>query len=266
VTGVLANVKQQVNRQGRIECVGLGKVFIDQRSGAETAALADVNLTIEPGQFVTIVGPSGCGKTTLLNILAGFEKLSSGVVNIDGQPPRGPSPERGVVFQEYALFPWLTVVRNVAYPLIERGVRRREADKQARAWLERVGLLAFADRHPHQLSGGMKQRVALIRVLANEPRILLMDEPFAALDAFTRRSLQREVERLWSQTRSTAVFITHNVEEAILLGDRVIVMSSQPGRVKEMIDVDLDRPRDVTSGPFNEVRRWVSSCLGDGEA
>lgn len=265
MTCVLADAREQVERRGRIECTGLSKVFIDQRSGEETVALADVNLTIEPGQFVTVVGPSGCGKTTLLNILAGFEKLSSGLVNIDGRPPNGPSPERGVVFQEYALFPWLTVARNVAYPLIERGMKRRDADKEARVWLDRVDLLPSADRHPHQLSGGMKQRVALIRVLANEPRILLMDEPFAALDAMTRSSLQHEVERLWLQARSTAVFITHNVEEAILLGDRVVVMSSHPGRVKETIEVDLDRPRDVTSAPFNELRRWVSSRLNEGD-
>lgn len=263
MTGVLTETREEVDRQGRIECVSLGKVFVDQRSGEETVALAGVDLTIEPGQFITVVGPSGCGKTTLLNILAGFERFSSGTVNIDGQPPNGPSPERGVVFQEYALFPWLTVARNVAYPLIERGLGRREADRQARVWLDRVGLLAFADRHPHQLSGGMKQRVALIRVLANEPRILLMDEPFAALDAMTRTSLQLEVERLWSQARSTAVFITHNVEEAILLGDRVVVMSSRPGRVKQVIDVDLARPRDVTSAPFNELRRRAAACLVD---
>lgn len=263
MTGVLIDTREEVGRRGRIECVGLGKVFADRRTGAETVALQDFTLTIEPGQFVTVVGPSGCGKTTLLNILAGFERLSSGTVSIDGKTPNGPSPERGVVFQEYALFPWLTVARNVAYPLIERGIKRREADRQARDWLDRVGLLASADRHPHQLSGGMKQRVALIRVLANEPRILLMDEPFAALDALTRTSLQQEVERLWSQAKSTAVFITHNVEEAILLGDRVVVMSSNPGRVKEVIDVDLPRPRDVTSAPFNELRRWASACLVD---
>jgi ABC-type nitrate/sulfonate/bicarbonate transport system ATPase subunit len=254
---------RQAAHRGRIECIEMQKVFADRKSGAETIALADLSLTIEPGQFITVVGPSGCGKTTLLNILAGFERHSHGVLTIDDDAPAGPGPDRGVVFQEYALFPWLTVVRNVAYPLIERGMKRREADRQARMWLDRVNLLPFADRHPHQLSGGMKQRVALVRVLANEPRILLMDEPFAALDAMTRTSLQREVERLWDQAKSTVVFVTHNVEEAILLGDRVVIMSGRPGRVKHILEVSLPRPRDVTSASFNELRRQATAYLED---
>jgi len=248
-------------RDGHITCVGVRKVFFDIQRGQEIVALDDLNLDIKPGTFLAILGPSGCGKTTLLNILAGFERRSAGDVLIDGDVIRGPGPDRGVVFQDYALFPWLTVAKNVAYGLVERGRSRRDAVREAERWLGQVGLQGFGEKYPHELSGGMRQRVALIRVLANDSKILLMDEPFAALDALTRETLQRELAALWQRTGKTIVFITHNVDEAIYLGDRVAIMSARPGRIKSMIDVDLARPRDITSDQFNERRRLATQEL-----
>ncbi len=212
---------------------------------------------------MTVLGPSGCGKTTFLNIVAGFEQPSGGSITLDGRPIPGPGPDRGIVFQEYALFPWLTVEQNVAYGLLERGLPKEAVRKQVAHWLQLVGLSGFERRYPHELSGGMRQRVALIRVLANDPSILLMDEPFAAVDAQTRAVLQRELERLWSQTHKTVLFVTHSVEEAIFLGDRVVVMTARPGRVKDIILVDLPRPRDPTSNEFNAYRRHATRLIED---
>ncbi len=246
---------------GRIRCHQVRKVFQDRRKRSEIVALGDFSIDIQPGEFITIVGPSGCGKTTLLNIAAGFEQLTAGTIVVDEQPISGPGPDRGVVFQEYALFPWLKVTQNVAYGLIERGIGRRDAAAQAESWLERVGLEGFGPKYPHELSGGMRQRVALIRVLANDPQIMLMDEPFAALDALTRSVLQKELQMLWEQTHKTVVFVTHNVEEAIYLGDRMVIMSGRPSSIKTIVPIDLPRPRDVTDEKFNEYRKLAAHQL-----
>jgi NitT/TauT family transport system ATP-binding protein len=249
------------NGSGHIECESLRKVFYDGRSGTEIVALGNFTLDIKAGELITIVGPSGCGKTTLLNIAAGFERHTAGRILIDGQPIAGPGPDRGVVFQEYALFPWLRVAQNVAYGLVERGMPKSEAHELADSWLERVGLEGFGNKYPHELSGGMRQRVALIRVLANDPRILLMDEPFAALDALTRGVLQKELEILWEETRKTVIFVTHNVEEAIYLGDRMVIMSARPSSIKTIVPITLPRPRDPTAREFNEHRKFAAEQL-----
>ena len=244
-----------------ISCTRLRKVFRDIANNRGVVGLGDFNLEIAPSEFVTIIGPSGCGKTTFLNIVAGFERQTSGEILVGGKPVTAPGPDRGVVFQEYALFPWLTVTRNVGYGLLERGMSRKEADGEADRWLKLVGLEEFGSRYPHELSGGMRQRVALIRVLAADPAILLMDEPFAALDALTRTALQRELQAIWQQARKTVIFVTHNVDEAIFLGDRMVIMSARPSSVKSIVTIDLPRPRDTTDEKFNEYRRLASREL-----
>lgn len=245
----------------RVVCRGVSKSYFDLAEGREIVALEALDFEVPDGEFLTILGPSGCGKSTLLNIVAGFDHPSTGDVLLDGRPIRRPGHDRGVVFQEYALFPWLTVHQNVAYGLREQGLPREEIEQRTSTWLELVRLEGFEKRYPHELSGGMRQRVALIRVLANDPKSLLMDEPFAAVDAQTRSLLQRELERLWTETRKTVLFVTHSVEEAVFLGDRVMVMTARPGRVKEMITIDLPRPRDPTSDAFNAYRRQATRLI-----
>jgi NitT/TauT family transport system ATP-binding protein len=240
---------------------GLRKEFIDISRQAEVVALSSIDLDIGDDEFLTILGPSGCGKSTLLNIVAGFEHATGGEVRLDGKIVREPGPDRGVVFQEYALFPWLNVTQNIEFGLRERGVPKEGRRNRVREQISAVGLDGFEDRFPQELSGGMRQRVALARVLVNDPKILLMDEPFAALDAQTRTIMQGELLRVWSAERRTVLFITHNIEEAVLLGDRVAVMTARPGRIKEIVNVKLPRPRDVTSAEFNEIRRYVGSLL-----
>ena len=246
---------------GRIQCRQAQKIFYDISRHEEVIALQDMTIDIDAGEFVAVIGPSGCGKTTFLNIVAGFEFQTAGQITIDGKTISGPGPDRGVVFQDYALFPWLSVLHNVRYGLVERGIGRRQADETATRWLKQVGLEAFGNKYPHELSGGMRQRVALIRVLANEPKILLMDEPFAALDALTRSVLQKELLALWERTHQTVVFVTHNVDEAIYLADRMVIMSHRPSRVKEVVTIELERPRDVTSDAFNQYRRRATKSL-----
>jgi ABC-type nitrate/sulfonate/bicarbonate transport system ATPase subunit len=247
---------------GRVQAKDLGKRYVSRKR--EVHALDEMTIDIAPGEFVAIIGPSGCGKTTFLNIVAGFERPTAGEIAVDGRPVKGPGPDRGVVFQDYALFPWLTVLNNVRYGLRECGVSKEEATEVASRWLHQVGLEEFAQQYPHQLSGGMRQRVALVRVLVNEPKILLMDEPFAALDAMTRTTLQRELVTLWERTGQTVVYVTHNVEEAIFLADRMVIMSRRPSRVSHVIVIDLPRPRDVTSIAFNEYRRRATDLLDSG--
>jgi NitT/TauT family transport system ATP-binding protein len=245
----------------RIVVRGLRKRFTDIARQEEVVALDGVDLEIGDDEFLTVLGPSGCGKTTLLNIVAGFEEATGGEVRVNGEAIRKPGPDRGVVFQEYALFPWLTVEQNIEFGLRERGVPKAKRRARVRQQIASVGLSGFGRRYPQELSGGMRQRVALARVLVNDPRILLMDEPFAALDAQTRSIMQQELLRVWSAERRTAIFITHNIEEAILLGDRVVVMTARPGRIKDVVAVDLPRPRDVTSTEFNEIRRHIGVLL-----
>jgi NitT/TauT family transport system ATP-binding protein len=246
---------------GRIECRSVRKTYRDAAEGTEIVALDGITLDIESREFLTLLGPSGCGKSTLLNILAGFEKPDTGGVLLNGIPIERPGPDRGVVFQDYSLFPWLNIQQNVEYGLREKGIGKSETTAIAHRFLAMVGLTGFERRFPHELSGGMRQRVALIRVLAIDPKILLMDEPFAAVDAQTRTILQEELERLWLQTLKTVVFVTHSVDEAIYLSDRVIVMTARPGLVKAIVTIDLTRPRDSTSNAFNNYRRELTQLI-----
>jgi nitrate ABC transporter ATP-binding subunit len=227
----------------------------------EVEALGRIDLTIDQGQFVCLIGASGCGKSTLLRIVAGFEEPTSGDVAVAGKPITGPGSDRGMVFQDYALFPWMTVRQNIGFGPRQRQLPRREIDAIADEYVKLVGLEGAANRYPNQLSGGMKQRVAIARVLANNAGTLLMDEPFGALDALTREQLQRELLQIWTRTGVTIVFVTHSVEEAVLLADRVLVMSAGPGRIASDIGIDLPRPRDVSSPEFNAVRRDLARRL-----
>lgn len=227
----------------------------------EVEALRRVNLVIDKGEFVCLIGASGCGKSTLLRIIAGFERPSAGSVDIYDHPVTGPGSDRGMVFQDYALLPWLSVRENIAFGPKQKGLAKSKVAQIADEYLDMVGLAPFADRFPSQLSGGMKQRVAIARVLANEANILLMDEPFGALDALTREQLQDELLQIWERTGVTVIFVTHSVEEATLLSDRVVVMTAGPGRIEADLSIDLERPRDVASMPFNEIRRSLTQRL-----
>ncbi|WP_353807620.1 ABC transporter ATP-binding protein [Agromyces sp. SYSU T00194] len=228
--------------------------------GEEFVALDRVSLDIADNEFVTVVGPSGCGKSTLMNVLAGLETPSGGEALVDGKSVSGPGPERGVIFQQYALFPWLTVRKNVEFGLKVAGVSKAERRERAEHFIEMVGLQQFADALPKMLSGGMKQRCAIARAYAVNPSILLMDEPFGALDALTRVKLQEQLLETWSAEKRTVMFITHDVDEAVFLANRVIVMAARPGRIFDVIDVDLPYPRteDMRLSPeFGELRNRV---------
>jgi NitT/TauT family transport system ATP-binding protein len=225
-----------------IEIERLSKKFDTAQRGTHLA-LCEISLAVEEGQFVAVVGPSGCGKSTLLYVVGGFVRPTSGRVCVAGKPVEGPGPDRGPVFQEFALFPWQTVLGNVSYGLLQRGIPRREAHARARVLIELVHLKGYEQFYPKELSGGMKQRVAIARTLAYGPRILLMDEPFGALDALTRTRLQNELLEIWERDRKTVMFVTHSVDEAVFLSDRVFVMSRSPGRIKCAIDIALPRPR-----------------------
>ncbi len=220
----------------------LSKAFETQR-GTSHLALADISLEVAEGEFVSILGPSGCGKSTLLYIVGGFVEPTTGTVTVNGKPVTGPGPDRGPVFQEFALFPWKTVLGNVMYGPLERGMARSKAEEKARALIALVHLKGYENFYPKELSGGMKQRVAIARTLAYGPSILLMDEPFGALDAHTRTGLQNELLEIWERDRKTVLFVTHSVEEAVFLSDRVVVLTRSPGRIKETIKIDLPRPR-----------------------
>jgi NitT/TauT family transport system ATP-binding protein len=209
-------------------------------------ALSDISLTVADGAFVSILGPSGCGKSTLLYIVGGFVRPSQGTAKMKGEAIRGPGPDRGPVFQEFALFPWKTVLGNVMYGPRQQGVKRALAEAQSRALLDMVGLKGFENFYPKELSGGMKQRVALARTLAYHPEVLLMDEPFGALDAHTRTRLQNDLLNIWERDRKTVLFVTHSVEEAVFLSDKVVMMTRSPGRIRQIVDIDLPRPRRRT--------------------
>jgi NitT/TauT family transport system ATP-binding protein len=208
-------------------------------------ALKDINFSTHRREFLCVVGPSGCGKSTLVRILAGLEEHSAGDVLLLGQPVTGPGSDRGMVFQGYTLFPWLTVKKNVMFGLEVNGHGKNESEREAMQWLQLIGLEKFADVYPHQLSGGMKQRVAIVRALANQPRILLMDEPFGALDAQTRCRMQAHLLEIWRKIDITIVFITHDLDEAIFLADRILVLSAHPGEIQELIEVPVPRPRSI---------------------
>ena len=241
-------------------------VTIDGQSTDSVTVLDGVDLTIRKGEFITLVGPSGSGKSVLLDIIGGLTQATSGKVEIDGKVITRPDPKTGYVFQQYALFPWRTALANIEYALEVRGVGKRERTDKARYFLSLFGLSGFEDRFPNQLSGGMQQRVAIARALAADPQVLLMDEPFAALDAQTREILQSELLRIWEKINTTVVFVTHSIDEAIYLADRIVVMTARPGRVKEIIDIDLPRPRDGnirSSTEFNGHRGRVWEALRD---
>jgi NitT/TauT family transport system ATP-binding protein len=237
----------------------VSKVF--QTADRELVALKDINLEIPQGQFVCLLGPSGCGKSTLLNAVAGFAPPTAGSITADGRLVTGPGPERGMVFQEYALFPWMTVADNVAFGLEIKGMAKGEINAVVDKLLAMLSLQDFRHRFPKDLSGGMRQRVAIARVLALDSPIMLMDEPFGALDALTRRNLQDELLRIWSELKKTIIFVTHSIEEAIYLADRIVVMTYRPGTVKRDLVVDLPRMRDPAAAEFNALKRELGQLV-----
>jgi NitT/TauT family transport system ATP-binding protein len=245
-----------------IEIKEVSKTFV-QRIGGSYQALDDISLTIQKGEFVSLLGPSGCGKSTVLNLVAGFDTLSEGSIKVNGKKVTGPGADRVVVFQEHGLFPWLTVLDNVAFGLKQKGMGKKERHELAMEQIKSVHLSRFADRYPHELSGGMRQRAAIARALAMDPEILLMDEPFAALDEQTRLILHKELEEIWMRTRKTILFITHNIREAVILSDRVVVMSTRPGKIKKEFVVKAARPRDSADTVLHHVENSIMDALAD---
>jgi NitT/TauT family transport system ATP-binding protein len=229
----------------KLEAQDIRLAYLQPRTGTPLVALDGVNLAIDEGEFVAIVGPSGCGKTTFLSVVDGLIAATAGRILVDGEVVSRPGPDRAVVFQDASLLPWRTVLNNVCYGLECLGIGRREAQARADRLIALVGLAGFEHHYPHELSGGMQQRVNLARALVVDPKILLMDEPFAALDAQTRELMQEELTRIWAKARKTVLFITHQIDEAIYLADRVVVFSGRPGRVKDSIAVDIERPRPI---------------------
>ena len=241
---------------------GLTKTY-ETHSGEPVSALDPVDLDIAPGEFVSLVGPSGCGKSTLLNIAAGFVAPSAGQARAGSDPITRPSIDRGMVFQDYALFPWLSVVENVEFGLERKGIAKQQRRTVAMDYLRSVGLKDFANKRTSELSGGMKQRVAIARAFATEPPIILMDEPFGALDALTRRFLQRQLLRIWQEHKKTVVFVTHSVQEAVYLSDRIVVMTARPGRIKAIVPIALEHPRDYAADAFRDYENRVYADLDE---
>lgn len=260
--------------EDKIVIKNISKIFnIKRNNGGEKSefnAIDNVSLTVSKGEFLTIVGPSGCGKSTLLDIIAGLSESSSGEIHIDDKLIKGPDLDRGIVLQGYALFPWRTVRQNVEFGLEIKKVHKNQRQDISRKFIELVGLQGFEDRFPYELSGGMKQRVAIARALAYDPEVLLMDEPFAAVDAQTREVLQDELLRIWEETNKTILFVTHSIDEAVFLADRVAVMSANPGTIKEIISTNLPRPRRLgdirSSADFRWVRHKVWESLQNVES
>lgn len=237
------------------------KVFTD-RKNRQIVAIDEFNLQVREKEFVSILGPSGCGKSTFLLLAAGLEKTTRGRIMIDGQSVQGPDPKRAIVFQEYLLFPWKTVRGNVEFGPEVRGIGKAERHNISSKYIELVGLNKFENCYPHELSGGMKQRVAIARALANEPKVMLMDEPFGALDALTRELLQHELLRIWQETKCTVLFVTHSINEAIYLSDRVVVMSTRPGRIMATLTIDIPRPRTRAALTTPEFIRYEQTLRG----
>ena len=241
-----------------LEASGVRKVY--RKNGLPLEVLDVERFTVREGEFITVIGPSGCGKSTFLHIIGGFIKAEGGSIRVYGEEVSGPGPDRGMMFQEFALFPWRTVAGNVAWGLEAQGASKAEIEAVVSKYLEMMSLAEFRNHLPAELSGGMKQRVALARVLAFDPKVLLMDEPFGALDAQTRETMQEELTRLWGQTGKTIVFVTHDIEEAVYLGDRVVVLTARPGRIREEVPITLPRPRDLTikkSAQCHEYRNYI---------
>ena len=242
-----------------IAITNLSKTFAGKE--CSVSALQDISLFISRGEFVCLLGPSGCGKSTLLNAIAGFIQPSSGEIIVDGQPVREPGPERGVVFQEYAIFPWMTVARNIAFGLEIKGASAVEIRERVDVLLNTLGLREFRDRFPKDLSGGMRQRVAIARLLAIDSPVMLMDEPFGALDALTRRTLQDELLRIWRESGKTILFVTHSIEESLYLANRIVVMTYRPGTIKRNLEVAMAYPRDPAGFEFNELKRELGQLV-----
>jgi NitT/TauT family transport system ATP-binding protein len=245
---------------GRIalEATGVRKSYA--KDGRSLAVLDVERFTVRDGEFVTVIGPSGCGKSTLLHIIGGFIQAEAGAISVHGRQVKGPGPDRGMMFQEFALFPWKTVAGNVAWGLEAQGLPKGRIEETVTRYLALIGLAEFRNHYPAELSGGMKQRVALARVLAFDPEVLLMDEPFGALDAQTRESMQEELTRLWERTGKTIIFVTHDIEEAVYLGDRVVVLTARPGRIREEVKIELPRPRSLElkkSARCHEYRNYI---------
>ena len=245
---------------GSVEIRGVDKRY-PAAGGGTLPVLNGIDLSVRAGEFVSIVGPSGCGKSTLLRLLVGLDLDYGGEIAVDGRPIAGPSVDRGIVFQDHRLFPWLTVTDNIALGLENAGLDAATKGRSVQEYLELVGLHGFERSYPYQLSGGMAQRAALARALVNRPRILLLDEPFGALDALTRERLQGELQRIWQQERVTTVLVTHDVEEAVLLGDRVVVMQPRPGRIRRVVAVAVPRPRVRGAAALETIEREVSNEL-----
>lgn len=250
-----------VGNEVSISLQHLRKAF--SKGQRELVALDDFALDVLAGEILCLLGPSGCGKTTVLRIISGLDSATSGKVLVSGRQVTVAGPDRGLVFQDFALFPWRTVRKNIEFGLEVKGVPELERNKISSKYIDLVGLHGFEDAHPKELSGGMKQRVGIARALANEPEVLLMDEPFGSLDAQTRNLMQKELLRIWSSTKKTIVFVTHSVDEAVYLADRIVVMTARPGKVREIISVGLPRPRDRTSREFIEVRGRVLAELDE---
>ena len=244
-----------------LEIKNVVKKFITEKK--EVLAVDNVNFEVRNNEFLSIVGPSGCGKSTILRMIAGLEKPTSGEILIEGRKIEKPDAERGMVFQQYTLLPWRTVLENVGFGLEIKGVPKAERDEVARKFIKMIGLEGFEDAYPYELSGGMQQRVAIARTLANDPKIVLMDEPFGALDTQTRTILQNELLKIWEKDKKTVIFITHSVEEAVYLSDRVIIMTARPGKVKDIIDIKLERPRKRNSPEFIEYKKEIVDKLKD---
>ncbi|MDB9741380.1 ABC transporter ATP-binding protein [Akkermansiaceae bacterium] len=259
---IAAHFKDIYNRKKILEFDKVGKVFNSGKG--KITALEDINFSVHRREFICVIGASGCGKSTLIRILAGLETATSGQVLLNGEPVEGPGPDRGMVFQSYTLFPWLSVVENVMFGLKENGMHKSAAKTEAMQWLELVGLEGFEYHYPHQLSGGMKQRVAIARAIANQPKLLLMDEPFGALDPQTRSKMQQYLMQLWRHIDLTIVFITHDLDEAIYLADRILVLKPKPGRVDEVIEIPLSRPRTpehLTSAEFVKTKKYLEKLI-----
>lgn len=257
-----------VEEDPKIVISEIGRIFHIKKGPTgphDFVAIQDISLEVRKGEFVALVGPSGCGKSTLLDILAGLSKPSTGTIHIDGKQVTGPALDRGIVLQGYALFPWRTVRQNVEFGLEIKKVPKSERKEVSNRFIHLVGLDGFEDHFPHELSGGMKQRVAIARALAYDPEVLLMDEPFAAVDAQTRETLQDELLRIWDETKKTIIFVTHSIEEAVFLADRVAVLTANPGKLREIVPIDLPRPRqnsDIrTSAEFGWIRHKIWELL-----
>ena len=247
------------------EIENVSKTFVSGDSDEEVIALKDINLTIETGEFVSFVGPSGCGKTTMLRIIEGFEKPTEGSVKDDGELVTGPSNQRGFIFQNYSLFPWLNVIDNVIFGLGINGKPEKESKKRAMEYLKTVGLEDFAERYPSELSGGMKQRVAIIRSLINDSESLLMDETFSALDIQTKHKLQNQILKICKEQKKTIIFVTHDIDEAVYLSDRIVVFSRRPGMIKKIFEIKMDHPRNRQCQEFEDLVSEVIEMIGEVE-